>query len=111
MTFDIQIDVNGGRFKMKVERVYAGESLEKFKVTGGSRSILLQSNRPLLLATRSRKTVDWKLLEGDFRTTNKEAATYALFRIMTTIEEYIKEKEPSLDKYRLNKTIVNDAID
>ena len=105
LQFDVTIDVNTGRFRMQVVRIHAGDSLEKFRVTAGGRSIILQSNRPQLLHTGSRKTIDWKLLEGQFNTTNVQAATFALFKLMTSIEVYIKRQEPTLKEYRLQKPL------
>jgi len=89
MTFDIEIDILKKHYVIQVEQIYAGASLEKFKVSYGERSLILQSNRPLLLATHSAKQVKWQLLEGEIRNPNIEQATMTLFRITQAIETYM----------------------
>ncbi len=50
---------------LKAERIYLSEQVERFKVMGRNRSIVLQSNRPLLrLKGLKNKRLDWKLMEG-----------------------------------------------
>jgi hypothetical protein len=93
MTFEIEIDTSKGRFSMQVERTYAGESIEKFRVTYRDRSLLLQSNQPLLIATNSKKGIKWQLLEGEIRNPNIEEATMTLFRIQKAIEAYMKSSK------------------
>ena len=93
MTFDIEIDTSKRRFKLQVARIYAGESLEKFKVSYGDRFLILQSNRPLLLATHSAKQVKWQLLEGEIRNPNIEEVTMTIFRIQQAIEAYMNRSE------------------
>lgn len=106
MQFEITIDTHTGRYRMQVKRIHAGDSLEKFQVSAGGRSILLQCNRPQLLNAKSRKAIDWKLLEGQVTTTDIEAATFSLFKIMTTIEDYIKQQEPTLKEYELQRLLL-----
>ncbi len=103
MTFDIQIDVAGKRYKMQVERIYAGDSIERFKVSGGGKWIVLHCNRPELLASNAKKSIDWKLKEGQVSSGNIEATTFALYRMMMAIEHYIKEKEPNNEEYNKGK--------
>jgi hypothetical protein len=105
LQFEITVDVNYGRFKMQVERIHAGDSLEKFRVSAGGRSVVLQSNRPELLHTGSRKAIDWKLREGQFNTTNVQEATFALFKVMTSIEDYVKQREPTLKEYNQQRSL------
>ena len=93
--FEITVAVQKGRYRMQVERIHADDSLAKFEVRAGGRSIILQSNRSQLLQAKSRKSIDWKLVEGQLTSTNLEEAAFALFKVITAIEDYIKQ-QPTL---------------
>lgn len=70
---------------MKVERIHATDQIERYRVTGGQRSIVLQTNGPLFKnkGLRHRKGT-WKLYEG------KDIWNqYALTLIAETIQAHL----------------------
>lgn len=90
--FEIYVKVKGRTFHMEVYQVYQGDSLEKFKVKGGQRYIILQSNRPYLRSHNRREKIDWELVEGDLSSANPKDADEALAKIIEAIEHYIKDQ-------------------
>jgi hypothetical protein len=52
------------RIVLVAERIYESTQVERFKVWGKDRCIVLQNNRPFLMQTGSRKKIAWKLTEG-----------------------------------------------
>lgn len=70
---------------LKAERVYLSEQVERIKVIGKNRSILLQSNRPLLrLKGLKNKRLDWKLIEGQMNN------SHVLQAIIAKLERLLK---------------------
>jgi len=70
---------------LKAERVYLSEQVERIKVIGKNRSILLQSNRPLLrLKGLKNKRLDWKLIEGQMNN------SHVLQAIIVKLERLLK---------------------
>jgi hypothetical protein len=95
--FTIRIDLPHGMYRLHVELVYAGKDVEKFRVSGGNRSFVLQSNRPSLRAEGSCKPVEWKILElPPIPPAAVDTTTYALFKVMQEIELYLKLQQQSL---------------
>ena len=101
MEFDIIISIPSkrGRFKMKVERIYEGDSLERYRVTGGGRSIVLQTDRLLLKKTGSRKKQDWKIKEGDLMNADPKAAAEGILEICDAIEYKVETIENPPEPY------------
>ncbi|HEX2533155.1 MAG TPA: hypothetical protein VHK69_05440 [Chitinophagaceae bacterium] len=63
--FDIAYRSGSFTFRFSVEWMGAEQGLERFRLTGGGRTVILQSNRPLLLARGlKKKAVYWKVVEG-----------------------------------------------
>jgi hypothetical protein len=53
---------------LKAERIYQSEYVERIRVFGKNRSIVLQNNRPLLrLKGLKNKRLDWQLVEGELK--------------------------------------------
>jgi hypothetical protein len=71
---------------LKAERIYLSEQVERIKVIGRNRSIVLQSNRPLLrLKGLKNKRLDWKLIEGQMNNSHVlQAIILKLERLLTT---------------------------
>jgi hypothetical protein len=44
--FEILIYIHNKPYRMQVKRIYEGDSMEKFEIKGGNRSIILRNNRP-----------------------------------------------------------------
>lgn len=91
MTFEIKIELNQKWYRMNVEQVHASESLERFKVTGGNRSILLETNRPE--SKKRKRKPKWKILSGDIQRNNLEEAALAMLRIFDAIEKHFSPVE------------------
>ena len=72
---------------LKAEIIYTSYQIEEIKVTGDGISIVLQNNRPLLVAIERNLPITWKLIEG----TMKEPA--ALNRITAELEQYLKTQK------------------
>lgn len=71
---------------LKAERIYLSEQVERIKVMGKNRSIVLQSNRPLLrLKGLKNKRLDWKLVEGQMNNSHVlQAIILKLERLLKT---------------------------
>ncbi len=89
--FTITVVVDRKKFRMQVVEIYRGESLEQFKVVGGERYIILQSNRPMLERAKTKKPITWKILEGDITTGDPKQIAAALNEIIIALESKIKE--------------------
>lgn len=71
--------------QLKATRIHQSEQAEQIKVSGRNRSIVLQSNRPLLRARGLKsKRSDWKLVEG------KMNNSYVLEAIIAKLERILK---------------------
>ena len=90
--FEIYVKVKRRTFHMEVYHIYQGDSIEKFKIKGGQRYIILQSNRPYLKARNKRENIDWKLIEGDISNADAKEAKEALSKIIEAVEHYIKDQ-------------------
>jgi|GEM_PF-1922664 len=92
MSFTITIKHKDRIYTMKVERTQEGAKDERFRVSGGGRFILLQTNRPQALA-RGRKP-KWKIIDGHVRKeSNLEEASLAMLRIYEAIEQHYESME------------------
>ena len=70
-------------YLMKVEIIHMSDQVQRFLVTGGSRSITLEKN---LLKKRG----NWKILEASISpSTNTEAAAHAMLQIQNEIDTYM----------------------
>jgi hypothetical protein len=71
------------KYRMKVEIIHMSDQVQRFTVTGGSRSITLEKN---LL----KKKGNWKILEGTIsQSANIEAAAHAMLQIQNEIDSYM----------------------
>ena len=68
---------------LKAEIIYTTYQIEEIKVTGDGISVILQNNRPLLVAIERNLPITWKLVEGSM----KEPS--ALNRITAELERYL----------------------
>lgn len=66
------------------EVIHTDKISERIKVSGRNRSIIIQSNRPLLLSKGlKRRRVDWKLVEGNMN------SPFVLGLIYEEVENYL----------------------
>jgi hypothetical protein len=65
MTFSIIVTIDRKNYRLRVERIHQTAQIERYRVTGGNRSIVLQTNGPLFKTKglKHRKG-QWKLVEG-----------------------------------------------
>lgn len=63
--FTILVSIDRVTYRMQVELIHETKQIQHYKVTGGSRSIVLQTNGPLFKAKglKHRKGT-WKLIQG-----------------------------------------------
>lgn len=94
MEFEIVVQIKQKAFLMKVKRTYSGESVERFLVSAGGRSLTLRNDRPLLKATGSKKKPSWKIEEG---AVPMPAHAFAL--IVLAIENNVDQIENPKEKY------------
>jgi hypothetical protein len=89
---------NSGRLALIAECIYKSEQIERFRVSGKNRSIVLQTNYPLLKAQNSKKKIDWKLIEGTM------SDVQLLQNIINELEYILKDNGTSrLDYIRSKK--------
>ncbi len=70
--------------QLKADMIYQSNQVERIKVTGRNRSIVLQNNRPLLKSKGLKlKRVDWKLIEGEMHN------SHVLQTIIQKLEKYL----------------------
>ncbi len=81
---------------LKAEIIYTSYQIEEIKVTGDGISIVLQNNRPLLVAIERNLPITWKLLEGAV----KDPA--ALNRITAELEQYLKTQKVPVHQIATN---------
>jgi hypothetical protein len=89
---------------MEVTKIYDGDSVERFKVKGGKRHIILESDRPFLLKQNSKKKIHWMIKEGDLKSSKPTDAADAVSKIIEQIEKNIVEKPASKILYLRSKT-------
>lgn len=86
--FYISIRLDRRYIRLKVQQIYLGEALEKYRISGNNRSIVLQSNRPLLRAKGMKyKRPNWKVTEGHIQNAS------FLETLINTVNDYLKAKE------------------
>jgi hypothetical protein len=87
MQFDITLNFDGKLYKMQVKRVYEGDTVERFEVSGGGKVVVLQTDYHHLKKNNSRKSPDWKIISGQV----KNGVAFAL--TVREIERYFKNEK------------------
>lgn len=65
MYFMILVYYKDGRLRLKAEQIYKSGQVERYKISGRNRAIVLQNNYPFLESRKSGKgRVQWKLIVG-----------------------------------------------
>jgi hypothetical protein len=89
--FSIRFDQHN--IQLKADMIYRSDQVERIKVIGKNRSIILQNNRPLLKSKGLKlKRVDWKLVEGELHN------SHVLESIIQKLEKYLKTSEGNVRK-------------
>ena len=74
--------------QLKADMIYRSNQIERIKVIGKNRCIVLQNNRPLLQAKGLKlKRIDWKLMEGELHN------SHVLQSIIHKLEKHLKSSE------------------
>jgi len=80
--------IEGSLKHYPVERIAATPKLELFRVSGRNGFVVYQSNRPMLRANGLKmKRIEWKLVEGELRSTSAKEA------LARGLDEYVKQME------------------
>ena len=84
--FTIRFDQHD--IQLKADMIYRSNQVERIKVIGKNRCIVLQNNRPLLKSKGLKlKRVDWKLVEGELHN------SHVLQTIIQKLEKYLKTSD------------------
>lgn len=86
MTFQISIKVGWKTYHLTVERLYINDRIELYKVTGGNKSIVIQSNRPFFRSKglKHRKGT-WKVIDG--KAQNNQAYQAVIDAILKVVDK------------------------
>ncbi|MEI6949745.1 hypothetical protein V9K67_21335 [Paraflavisolibacter sp. H34] len=87
MRFKIDLPYGSLRYVFQVEQGKPLKGFELFTLTAGDKKVVLQSNRPMLLAKGlKRKPIFWKVVEGEVKDQR------ALEEVIQAIEKHLKEQ-------------------
>lgn len=95
MEWELHITYSLKPYKLRAVLEYHSSQVMRIRVYGIKRSILLENNYPLLLQTKSKKGIQWKIKEGAFDSGN-EKNSFLMLQIMGQLESYIKMDLPTL---------------
>lgn len=86
------------RLRLKAELIYKSGQIERYKISGHNRSILLQNDYPLIESTKSQKgKVHWKVIGGSI--TDNELLASIIREVEHRRKDFIKPSpEPSPEK-------------
>lgn len=95
---------NGKAFTLYVEQTELNDSFERFTLSAGGRSIIIQSDRPNLGALKSGRKIKWQLYSGKYK--NVEALAWTLMLLDKKIQEFEnaenKEVKPKVENGKLS---------
>ncbi|OLY94486.1 hypothetical protein SAMN05444008_101102 [Cnuella takakiae] len=95
MQFQLTIKYSIYTYTFRVERTAADRSFERYRLTAGDRVVMLQCNRPMLLARGlKKKPITWKVREGEVKDEK------ALAKVYQAIENYLKAASPEVNPIR-----------
>lgn len=88
VTFHIQLTLHktGKRYRMLVEHYYSSPQVERFKIHGKEKFILMEK-----LLDRHKQP--WKITQGDFDLANVQAAALAIKDMQDAIDNYLTERK------------------
>jgi len=85
MVFPIRVYTKDQTYRLKAEVIYESKKVQRIRVSGKNRSIVLQNNRPCLLSRGLKsKRIHWTLKEGQM------SNVYFLSRLIEALERYFK---------------------
>ncbi|MCB9056735.1 MAG: hypothetical protein H6549_12840 [Chitinophagales bacterium] len=84
MKFGIVIQVDGKLKRLRVERIYHSDQIEKYIVVARNKTLTFRSNRPLLRKKGLKhRRPDWKLVDGQIHN------RYVLEIIVEELQKYL----------------------
>lgn len=84
----MMIRIDGRRIRLRVERIYVSDQVEKFEITARNNSLTIQSNRPLLRNKGIKyRRPGYKLIRGIIH------APGVVKMIIDTLHTYINTEE------------------
>ena len=101
--FEVSMQFGTTLYKMRVQRYYIGDSIDKYKVSAGGKEIHLQSNIPEIERTQSKKRIAWKLLTASFNIGANDQAALAMQRLFREIEHEIMQRKRPYSNINRNK--------
>lgn len=81
---------NNVQYRLQVQQISVTKYFEQFQLTGGQRTIIVQSNRPAIRAAADTRKISWLLIEGEVSEPVLQAITAELER-----EIFYKERPSS----------------
>lgn len=97
MQFEVIVTVDGKRYQMQVKRIYEGDTIERFEVTAGGKSVIFQTDYHYLKKNNKRKSADWKIISGEV----KNGVAFAL--TVREIERHFKNEETVTREHPKNR--------
>ncbi len=86
--WQFSVYVDNRYYRLMAELIYRSDQVERIRVSGRDRSIVLQNNRPLFRGRGLKhRRPNWKLIEG----TGNNA--HALDRIIAALTKYLDQEE------------------
>ena len=67
MEFYISVQSEKAYVRLKVEMYYQSDQIEKYRVIARNRTIVMQTNSPLLRRNLVHRKPDWKMVEGELQ--------------------------------------------
>lgn len=92
MTFFFRVHYTAGSLRLKAELIYKSSQVERFKISGKNRYIIIQNNHPQIIDHITGKTkgkVKWKLFEGELNDVE------LLIAIVNTVDDYRRQFKKS----------------
>lgn len=86
MEFNIVVTSLGKKFRVSVKRIYDGDTIERYEIAAGGKSVVVRTNINLVKQKKLKKTkILWKLEKGGI--TNTEAFVSTLRAIEHHFEQ------------------------
>jgi hypothetical protein len=83
--FDILVDTERGRFKVRVKCTYVSTQIYRFIITGGEREIHLRCDFPAIYSKKKRvSSANWKIEKGE-----QPKSGSAFYEMINKIEQYL----------------------
>jgi hypothetical protein len=96
MEFSVLISSQGRKFRVNVKRIYEGDTIERYEIGAGGKTVVVRTNINLVKQKKLvKKKVEWKLEQGEIQ--NVEAFVSTLRAIEHHFEQFY-DQHPHLHK-------------